>query len=772
MKPVFCLSLVTAFLFFILPAESQSREEFNGPFSSWVNVQKFGATGNGKTDDTRAIQKALDKLFNPALQSNAGKEDYVVLYFPAGVYCISSTLTLRGKIGISIIGADPKKTIIKWTGNDKDTMLWANGSAYFKIARLTWNGSGKKEIEAIGLHWKNTWREANSQSFAPCNIEISDNYFIGNLEYGIHGGTYAGPDATGANDSEITIKRCIFEECKGAGIKIRGYNALDYWIWDCQFLKCKSGIDNAHGNYHVYRSYFNGSTSEDLMNQHGFYTSVRGCFSENSFAFSMDDASSCNPFKRIFQNNTILALKNICILYYHTGKMSLWHNTIARVERKDVEYTTRTGTWCPNTIYEVMSIKNKYETKEPFYNDRGNVIKFTSGDVYGPLTLSAATAAAAFKKTMEPLPAEVKRKVFEVPAGADSKALQNIINLAAALKGQRPIIHFGIGTWNLNQTLVIPKGSDMQLIGEGLLYASIINKASGADFSKRPLILVEGPSYITIKDLQLGVESDKTISSAIIFKNVDQAASEAHLDQIYSSAVTSLVSENQDYLYIEKNNSFFTNGNIIKGGTLTAQGKGTARVFCYGGQFSRLSVTNGATFVAKDCWWEGHDQYPLDLKGSGNISIDGAMIARAGSDSTATIRINDFNGKVNFMNMYITGAISVSKQRPNLNLLLWNNNFYHKMAPYEYINQGTKSQLALLGSNAQCTDKRPICADALSIPDKTYGIKDVNTFIYNNTAFDLNEKPLPFRNLPASASNIYLTRVSIGATATGIVFTK
>lgn len=772
MKPIFCISLVTAFLFFTLPAVSQSREEFNGPFSSWVNVQKFGATGNGKTDDTRAIQKAIDNLFNPAFQSNTGKEDYMVLYFPAGVYCISSTLTLRGKIGVSIIGADPKKTTIKWIGKDKDTMLWANGSAYFKIARFTWNGSGKKEMEAIGVHWKNTWREASSQSFAPCNIEISDSYFVGNLENGIHGGTYGGPDGTGANDSEISIKRCIFEECTGAGIKIRGFNALDYWIWDCQFLRCKSGIDNAHGNYHVYRSYFNGSTGPDLMNQHGYYTSARGCFSENSYAFSVDDASSCNPFKRTFQNNTVAGLKWNGIIYYHTGKVSLWHNTFLKVERNDVDYTLRAGTWCPNTIYEVMSIKNKYETKEPFHNDRGPVTKFSSGDVYGPVNLSAAAAAAVFKKTMDPVPAQVKRKVFEVPAGADSKTLQSIINQAAALKGQRPIIHFGVGTWRLSQTLVIPKGSDMQLIGDGLLYASTINKASGTDFSKRPLLLVEGPSYITIKDLQLGVESDKTISAAIVFKNVDQAASEAHLDQIYSTSDTSLVSENQDYLYIEKNNSFFTNGNIIKGGPLTGQGKGTARVFCYGGQFSRLSVTNGATFVAKDCWWEGHDRYPLDLKGSGNISIDGAMIARSNSDSTATIRINGFSGTVNLMNMYIMGSIAVSKQNSNLNLLLWNNNFFHKMAPYEYINQSGKGQMALLGSNTQCTDKRPICANVLSIPDKTYGIKDVNSFIYNNTKFDLTEKPLLFRNLPASASNIYISRISIGTSAKGIVFTK
>jgi sugar lactone lactonase YvrE len=51
------------------------------PTGEWVDVRKLGVTGDGKTDDTAAIQKAI-----------GGNR---VLYFPNGRYLISDTLTLR-----------------------------------------------------------------------------------------------------------------------------------------------------------------------------------------------------------------------------------------------------------------------------------------------------------------------------------------------------------------------------------------------------------------------------------------------------------------------------------------------------------------------------------------------------------------------------------------------------------------------------------------------------------------------------------------------------
>jgi parallel beta-helix repeat protein len=66
-----------------------------------LSVKDFGATGDGSTDDTTAIQNAL----------NAGTGRSV--YFPAGTYRISTTLVVKTKT--TLIGEGMNKSIIKLT---------------------------------------------------------------------------------------------------------------------------------------------------------------------------------------------------------------------------------------------------------------------------------------------------------------------------------------------------------------------------------------------------------------------------------------------------------------------------------------------------------------------------------------------------------------------------------------------------------------------------------------------------------------------------------
>ena len=65
----------------------------------WVSVTDFGATGNGVTDDTDAINEALSQI---------SSETGGTLYFPAGTYITSSVIqipsyvTLRGAVGKNV----------------------------------------------------------------------------------------------------------------------------------------------------------------------------------------------------------------------------------------------------------------------------------------------------------------------------------------------------------------------------------------------------------------------------------------------------------------------------------------------------------------------------------------------------------------------------------------------------------------------------------------------------------------------------------------------
>jgi len=66
------------------------------PTGEWTNVRELGAKGDGKTDDTAALQAAIAR--------------HRVLYFPAGFYSVSDTLKLRPDS--VLIGFNPSTTQI------------------------------------------------------------------------------------------------------------------------------------------------------------------------------------------------------------------------------------------------------------------------------------------------------------------------------------------------------------------------------------------------------------------------------------------------------------------------------------------------------------------------------------------------------------------------------------------------------------------------------------------------------------------------------------
>lgn len=72
-----------------------------------ANVKKYGAVGDGVTDDTIAIKNAL-------------KSNYAV-YFPNGEYIVSDAILLRSKQKIK--GEQRHNTIIKYVGDNSDTLI-------------------------------------------------------------------------------------------------------------------------------------------------------------------------------------------------------------------------------------------------------------------------------------------------------------------------------------------------------------------------------------------------------------------------------------------------------------------------------------------------------------------------------------------------------------------------------------------------------------------------------------------------------------------------
>jgi hypothetical protein len=107
---VLLVALMGACAVLAAPGAPVSDEELLGPFPSWLDVKRdFGAVGDGKADDTDALQKALDSVGNQTLGKSA-------IWFPAGTYRITRTLVRIGVSGVFLIGEHPDTTVIRWDG--------------------------------------------------------------------------------------------------------------------------------------------------------------------------------------------------------------------------------------------------------------------------------------------------------------------------------------------------------------------------------------------------------------------------------------------------------------------------------------------------------------------------------------------------------------------------------------------------------------------------------------------------------------------------------
>lgn len=83
----------------------------------WVSVKDFGAVGDGVTDDTTAIQAAIDSI------PSAGGS----IYFPVGIYLISSTLIVSTE-SISLTGEGGNYFFGSVKYNSGSILLWDSGT--------------------------------------------------------------------------------------------------------------------------------------------------------------------------------------------------------------------------------------------------------------------------------------------------------------------------------------------------------------------------------------------------------------------------------------------------------------------------------------------------------------------------------------------------------------------------------------------------------------------------------------------------------------------
>ncbi|HEY7118913.1 MAG TPA: glycosyl hydrolase family 28-related protein [Tepidisphaeraceae bacterium] len=615
----FTITLFCVAITWLTAGYSRAQDEFTGPFPSWRDLRRdYGAIGDGKADDTAALQRALDDLTK--------HEKSCVLYIPAGTYRITKTVKTVRKAhtdcqGVSVIGEDPETTTLVWDGEPGGTLVqW--DAWYSKFSRLTLDGAGRAAIDLLYGPAFSTYNQTSDIVFKDAQSGL----------------VFGGPKTNGQAENEVL--RCQFLRC-GAGVQTVNWNSMDIWVWYCRFEDCGRGVHNVMGNWHVWESLFLRSRTADLSTQ-------------NLMAFSV-------------VNNTSVGSK--CFLDFNTGHS--WGSPTSITGNRILDPT---GDWAISlgNAGPYLVVDNTFRLSE-----HARAIRMTWGDqTLAGNTYSKADAveergrfrrvdekvvdAKQIASDLPALPATPKRqarKIFEVPAGADGRAVQRAIDEAAKLAGQHPVVHLPMGAYKVDQTIVVPPGADVQLIGDGA--GETATRLNWTGPAGGVALQLEGPSRATLRDVYVHAPS----AQAILITHADQPHGRIFADQLNASGPTAADSQPNGRTAAVRVSGLDQTDVLFR--ALQGSGNAGAWVEVIGGDSAetaanRVSIFTGATgsaagqydvrqggrLVVRGVYHERSADAltGLRLADRGTLSIDATRFSYATSARSPTISAENFHG--------------------------------------------------------------------------------------------------------------------------------
>jgi len=242
--------------------------------SNQVNLKdpRFGAVGDARTDDTAALQAAVDYCFGPP-QAPHGTEEVTQnhsLLIPPGDYKITSPIHMAKLHGGRIIGAG--RFVTKITNVSGDSVFVTNGCGYshFEGMYLASNG---KSAPIFDLNWDGSAGGPALQSNTFFDIFFDQ----GAIGIDIGAGGYMG--------SENLFLNCFFIRQAQAGLKTSNFNALQNTIVGGNFQTCNTGVWISKGSVSIVESVgFQESKEWDIRvdNSADDTITILGCRTESS----------------------------------------------------------------------------------------------------------------------------------------------------------------------------------------------------------------------------------------------------------------------------------------------------------------------------------------------------------------------------------------------------------------------------------------------------------------------------------------------------------
>jgi hypothetical protein len=595
-----------------------AEEEFVGPFPSWADVRRdYGARGDGKADDTAAIQKALDDLRQ--------YKKFCVLYFPAGTYRITATVktTRKGHTDCmcSIVGEDPERTILRWDGPPGGTLLQYD-AWYAAIRRLTLDGARKARICL-----------AYGDAFSTYN-ETADMVFR-DADYGMWMGT------KDAGQAENAVLRCHFLRCAKAGLFTNGFNSMDIWVWHSRFEDCGHGLLNGAGNFHAYRNLFLHSKEADVAIRNLMVFALVENTSIGSKAFmKWPDFTWGSPTS--VTGNRILEPTGECAITLNNGGPYLLADNVIKSR------TGKTGPEVRLTWGDQCLIGNRY-TIDKAVQERGHHLRLDEKVV----------DARSIDETPPELPCTPpnhKRTVVEVKPGAGAAAIQKALDEAVKHKGEHPVVHLPMGSYAIERTLRVPAECDVQIVGDGASEVATVLQWTGK--VGQPLLRLEGPTRATLRDFHVRAGE----GTGILVTGCDQDGGKVFAQQLNVSGsspsakpVVGLMVDGVERADVQLHNcqggTFMQRWLHVVGGARRRGGQaapGQVSVFCgaTGTSDTPYTVEKGGRLLVRTVYHEVSGDAPqaLELNDSGTLVIDSTRFSYKTSPDRPLIGLDGFRG--------------------------------------------------------------------------------------------------------------------------------
>jgi hypothetical protein len=196
---------------------------------TFINVRDdYGARGDGSTDDTAALQAALNAAF-------AGGTAQRRLVLPPGKFIVKGGgLTGRNWMGGCLQGSGRFATEIQ--NADGGPVFSLNGCQYMRFEDMQLDGSGGGHT-LFDLDWDGTGTALQSNTFM--NMMFSD------AGVGVH------IAKSGFMGSENLFLTCFFSNLVSRGLQIDGFNALQQTVIGGDFQTCGIGINVNSGSCDV-----------------------------------------------------------------------------------------------------------------------------------------------------------------------------------------------------------------------------------------------------------------------------------------------------------------------------------------------------------------------------------------------------------------------------------------------------------------------------------------------------------------------------------------